>query len=133
MRKIVILLAIVGAVFGFSGAMAHDQIDEPTRDCTEPVQTDESSYIGVCIQDVGFVFLGSNGEGGGTIAVDGAKEMGGPTGGPESYLDGYIMVTGDDTPDGNIYCSGNGQFEEGAQEDDSIFLNGGDCLNPGAP
>jgi hypothetical protein len=132
MRKMAITLAIVAGMFGFSGAMAHDEIDEPTRDCSEPVQTDESSYIGVCIQDVGFVFLGSNDDGGGTIAVDGAKEMGPTSGGPETWLDGYLRIDADDNEGLHVYCAGNGSFENGAQPDDELVLMNaeGDC---GAP
>jgi hypothetical protein len=132
MRKMAILLVLVTAVFGLSGAMAHDGSGEAHRDCgTDPVTTDQESFIQVCIQDVGLVRLASDGNGGGYVAVDGAAEMGEDEGGPESWLDGYILITGNDEPNGNVYCAGNGAYEDGAQDDDAIFLNGGDCLNPG--
>lgn len=129
MRKMVILLALVAAAFGFTGAMAHDELNEPVRDCSNPVQTDEATYIGVCVQGVGFVYAGSNDNGGGTIAVDGAKEMGGTSGGPESWLDGYLRVDADDDQGLHVYCAGNGAFETGDQADDELVLlnSEGDC------
>lgn len=133
MRKMVLTLAILGGLFGFTGAMAHDELNEPNRDCSAgPILSDQENYVAVCIQDVGLVFLGSNGEGGGTIAVDGAKQMGPTSGGPETWLDGYLRVDADDNEGVHVYCAGNGAFETGAQADDELFLlnENGDCGTP---
>lgn len=134
MRKMLFSLALVAGLFGFSGALAHDETNEPHRDCGDAPAAYGDDYVGVCIQDVGLVQAGSNGEGGGYITADGAKEMGPTEGGPETWLDGYLLVTADDDEGVHVYCAGNGSYETGAQADDELVLlnDEGDCFAPPA-
>jgi hypothetical protein len=134
MRKMIFAIALVAGLFAFSGAMAHDETDEPHRNCGDTPAVQGDDYAGLCLQDVGLIQAGSNGEGGGYITADGAAEMGSADDSPDQWLDGYVLVTADDNEGVHVYCAGNGSFENGAQADDElVLLNAdGDCLSPPA-